>query len=365
MLGVEEIESPVPVPELLTHAQIANAALCLLLAVHWLSAKTRRPWPLRILGANYLLYASQSLMLVARLQGAAAWLGFLRPVFALLLAPALYAYFLTLRRPDSRLKATDAWHGLPAILALVGMMIGSPLLAWLDSAVLASYALYLGWIIVQLHQGSALFAHLGDFAAIAHRWLTMLCVLMSINLLLEIAVYFEILRGVAPAQSNALLVASLLFLMINGVAVLFALRRSPWLQWMHELGERTLSEEPAELPDDAARQLFERWTALIESESLYTLEFGITVSQAAKKLQVPARQLSNAVNQVFGQSFSVHLNDRRIQEAKKLLVQQPRLSIVDVMLGSGFSSKSSFNKEFLRVTGMSPSQFREGAIADS
>lgn len=76
-------------------------------------------------------------------------------------------------------------------------------------------------------------------------------------------------------------------------------------------------------------------------------------------MQIPTRQLSNAVNQIYGNTFSVHLNDRRIAHAKELLVQQPQLPIIDVMLQSGFSSKSNFNKEFTRVTATTPGKYRD------
>jgi len=55
----------------------------------------------------------------------------------------------------------------------------------------------------------------------------------------------------------------------------------------------------------------------------------------------------------------VYLNDQRIREAQVLLRENIEMPIIDVMQNSGFSSKSNFNKEFLRVTGMSPSAFRE------
>ena len=45
------------------------------------------------------------------------------------------------------------------------------------------------------------------------------------------------------------------------------------------------------------------WLALLQQEQLYTLEYGITLAQAARKLQVPARQLSNAINLALWSKF--------------------------------------------------------------
>ena len=128
----------------------------------------------------------------------------------------------------------------------------------------------------------------------------------------------------------------------------------------------TSLQNPApKIDDDIATALFQRWEALVKADNLHKQEFGITLTLAAKKLQVPARQLSNAVNQLYGKSFSVHLNDLRIQEAQRLLVEHPEMPVIEIMQESGFSSKSNFNKEFLRVTKVAPTTFRENAAADT
>lgn len=62
---------------------------------------------------------------------------------------------------------------------------------------------------------------------------------------------------------------------------------------------------------------------------------------------------------MYGQSYSVYLNDQRIAEAKRLLLAEPDMPVIDVMQQAGFSSKSNFNKKFLRVVGLSPSAFRQ------
>jgi AraC-like DNA-binding protein len=64
---------------------------------------------------------------------------------------------------------------------------------------------------------------------------------------------------------------------------------------------------------------------------------------------------------VLGKNVSQVVNDYRIQEAKDRLrgTDDP---ITSIMYEAGFQTKSNFNREFLRVTGVTPRAFRQGAI---
>ena len=346
-------------PSIISHLQIANAVLCLLLAAQMLVMSAMRPNPKRLLGLNYLIYAHQSIALAAILNGHTVLFTFTRPLFAMLLGPCLYVYFLCVRRQDARFLKNDLWHfGLGALIFIVLSQV-KPLRALIDVAILASFVIYTSLIALQMRSGQQALAHLGGYAASAFRWLMGLILLALVNILLEIAVNLEMQTGVALRDSVSLFVASIAFFTINASIMLAALKRSDWLEWMYQFGEQTLQVAAPSIAPDMAQALFNRWENLVKTEQLHKQEFGITLPQAARKLQVPARQLSNAINQIYGKSFSIYLNDQRIQEAKRLLIDAPEMTVIDVMQESGFSSKSNFNKEFLRVTGMSPSGFRE------
>ena len=344
---------------IISHLQIANAVLCLLLAAHLLAMSAMHPVPKRLLGFNYGLYAHQSIALVAILNGHVSGFAFTRPLVAMLLGPCLYVYFLCVRRPQAQLHYKDSWHFILGIASFVLLSQIKPLRALIDFAILASFIIYTALIAFQIRTGEQALAHLGSHAKSAYRWLIILMLLALINIVLEIAVNLEMQSGVALRDTISLLIASMAFFLINASIMLAALKRSDWLEWMYQFGAQNLPMATPSIAPDIAQQLFQRWEDLVKREQLHKLEFGITLPQAAKKLQVPARQLSNAINQIYGKSFSVYLNDQRIHEAQRLLIDAPEMSIIDVMQESGFSSKSNFNKEFLRVTGLSPSGFRE------
>lgn len=357
----------------LSHIQIANAVLCLLMAVQLLGMPAMRALPKRLLAMNCFLYAHQSIALVILLNNNSAFFSVSRPLGAMLLGPALYLYFACLQRTDSKLHPFDAWHAFAAILIFLCLYLIKPMRAWIDTAILISFVLYTVVTAWSMRPGQQALAHLGSHAASAFIWLKALLAMSVVNIILELAVNLELAQGTALSDSISLLIASIAFFAINATMVLAALQRSHFLEWMYQFGAPQKPEDEAVEPkSDVAieeqtesRALFERWVQLIQAEQLHKLEFGITLPQAARKLQVPARQLSNAVNQIYGKSFSMHLNDLRVQEAQALLQTRPDLSIIEVMHEAGFSTKSNFNKEFLRVTGMSPSAYRDENLSAS
>ena len=83
----------------------------------------------------------------------------------------------------------------------------------------------------------------------------------------------------------------------------------------------------------------------------------LTLNLLARKTAIPARQISNAINQQYGCNISQWINGFRIRHAQQLLLET-NSSITNIMLDSGFSTKSNFNREFMRISGISPSQYR-------
>ncbi len=83
-----------------------------------------------------------------------------------------------------------------------------------------------------------------------------------------------------------------------------------------------------------------------------------TLRAGARRLGVPAKALSAAVNRVKGENISRVVNGWRVAHAGALL--REGASVTEAMLASGFATKSNFNREFLRVTGRAPSDWAKG-----
>jgi len=110
------------------------------------------------------------------------------------------------------------------------------------------------------------------------------------------------------------------------------------------------------LPDEADHAVLARLDTLMEEAALFR-DPEITVARLGRRLGVPARTVSAAVNRVTGQNTSRYINAYRVKHAAHLL-ESSDLSVTDVMLEAGFISKSSFNTEFRRTTGRTPTEYR-------
>lgn len=98
-------------------------------------------------------------------------------------------------------------------------------------------------------------------------------------------------------------------------------------------------------------EILEKATHLLEDQHLYRNP-DLTLSSLARRLTLPAKDLSAAINRLSGMNMSQFVNGYRITEACSLL--KDGQSVTEAMLTSGFQTKSNFNREFRRVTGLSP-----------
>ncbi|PMJ97923.1 AraC family transcriptional regulator [Vibrio sp. 10N.261.55.A7] len=108
---------------------------------------------------------------------------------------------------------------------------------------------------------------------------------------------------------------------------------------------------------DRAQEISSSLALKIRQDSLY-LDPELTLSKLTRKLGIPAKHISIAVNQVHQQNISRYINEYRIDHAKQLLLTTDQ-TITQIFMHSGFQTKSNFNREFLRITGVTPSGFRK------
>lgn len=96
--------------------------------------------------------------------------------------------------------------------------------------------------------------------------------------------------------------------------------------------------------------------AFMQSSELYK-DMELNLAKLARRMRLPARAVSNAINRIHGVSVSQYVNNYRIKAACTLLTGTDE-SITSIIYGAGFMTKSNFNREFLRVTGTTPSGWR-------
>ena len=101
-----------------------------------------------------------------------------------------------------------------------------------------------------------------------------------------------------------------------------------------------------------------RLNRLLTERKLF-LDPDLTLDRLSRRMGVPAKQLSAAINRTTGANVSRYVNGFRVEKACECLLSGE--AVTAAMLSSGFNTRSNFNREFRRITGKSPRDWREAA----
>ena len=112
------------------------------------------------------------------------------------------------------------------------------------------------------------------------------------------------------------------------------------------------------LSPEMADNLHKRLKKIMESDKIYT-ESELSLSELANRLNTIPNYLSQVINDKEGQTFYDYINMLRIEEFKRLISSpdSKKYTLLSLSYDCGFNSKSSFNKNFKKVTGKSPSEY--------
>jgi AraC-like DNA-binding protein len=108
--------------------------------------------------------------------------------------------------------------------------------------------------------------------------------------------------------------------------------------------------------------LKQKLTQLMVADRVF-LTPDLTLPALAQQAGISVHDLSYVLNEGFGENFFQFVNRYRVEEAKRLLTsaQHRHLSILGIAFEAGFSSKTTFNTTFKKLTGQSPSDFARSA----
>ncbi|WP_346837692.1 AraC family transcriptional regulator [Microbulbifer sp. SAOS-129_SWC] len=112
--------------------------------------------------------------------------------------------------------------------------------------------------------------------------------------------------------------------------------------------------------DEPSESAIDRVRKAMETEKAY-LKKNLNLEQFSARVELPAKEVSAVINKHFGTNFFEFVNSYRVEEAKTLLADphNAEMTILDILLQSGFNSKSAFHRFFSRLVGMSPTEYRK------
>lgn len=112
------------------------------------------------------------------------------------------------------------------------------------------------------------------------------------------------------------------------------------------------------LRDADAITLHKKLGDVMLTEKLFT-DPELTLADLALKLGVHPNILSQVINTLENKNFYDYVNDQRIEEFKRiiLLEQNQKYTLLSLAHECGFNSKTTFNRNFKKVMGVSPSDY--------
>jgi len=291
-----------------------------------------------------------------------------------LMGPLIYFYTKSVAIKDFRLKNKDWPHLLPVIVfnlyllfsIILKQTTGVPLgfiRRETTAALLASHMLLVIYACLSvrvLRQFTAAIKNVYSYTEkINLSWLRFVLVGFGIIWLMIIVNCLVRIMWKTPIPSlNDIL--SVVNFVVSIIIIYYGLTR-PLL--FTEIESKS-KYEGSTLTSENAKLYTNRLKVFMETEKPHLIP-SITINELSEKLSIPAKHLSQLVNEQFQKNFFDFINSYRIEEAKRYLVKKSRrnLNISQILYEVGFNSKAAFNRAFSRHVGMSPKEFRKKSQA--
>ena len=143
-----------------------------------------------------------------------------------------------------------------------------------------------------------------------------------------------------------------IFTLVYGTDLIL-FRRDPWEQVRQSVKNHSPKEVEPSQSNEEYRRALEEW---MEKEKPYcNPDFKLVDLQ--KVLPMNRTYLSQFIHAEYDCSFYLFVNRYRIEEAKRLMADNPELKLADISAICGFSSPSVFSRTFTSITGQSPSDW--------
>ncbi|MEM7257604.1 MAG: helix-turn-helix domain-containing protein [Pseudomonadota bacterium] len=286
------------------------------------------------------------------------WLMKFAATLAVISTVLLYLAFQSLGRRPALSMALDRIHLLP-VMAIVLTAAFSP--HWTDPVLVIIKTIY-AVLLIRRARNTPVSLQLTRLDWLKNTegalWWAALLILASVVIDIAIAADFAFNNGRFAASIVG--VVNLLSVFIIGWVSVQAGKGSVAAESADSISANVSAQPQDEATHDTPTaeddQLLQTLKNLLIEQQLFA-DANLNLQKLARKAGHPPRKISQVVNRVTGQNFSQWVNTTRI-EAVCLQLKHADVSITQAMHDAGFSTKSNFNREFKRITGLSPSAWR-------
>ncbi|RYZ95821.1 MAG: AraC family transcriptional regulator, partial [Moraxellaceae bacterium] len=288
---------------------------------------------------------------------------------------SLLLYVMSITRESFRFSRREALHLINVVLVFVLMTVGridSDQLRFISNTqteftisvtnflwhylklltvVYAASAVWAVW-----HYKQQLKAFYSSLSMEGPQWLMLLTLGFALNWAWSLVVHILGQSvGINLADNFGIFDNYITFLLVNALFIYSLL-------YAHQLIEtkNTFKEKEPVVHADHSPDVIERVRQGMEVQQLY-LKHTLNIEEFSKQVGIHFREVSVIINKHFNTNFFEFVNSYRVNKAKDMLVDPACAdrTILDILLESGFNSKSSFHRFFKRYTGMSAAEYRK------
>ncbi len=333
----------------------AASLLAGIVAVRVMLVTRKLGWPNGLISLFFALLGVQAILTGFRFVYALESVVLIQPVLAMFVCPVAYLAFRSLRGPgNEHLLKSNFWHFLPAAMMAFIVWFDFKIFIPVDSIIWFSFLVYSVLLFREVREGPDTFERFGtdDTQALVTARITTLCLLIVI-MIFDVLVFLNFKYWGGSLIQEIMFFGSIL-LIVMSAAMLIMPSDFPIPVVIKRLHQSTVTNLAVATEEDL--ETFKRLEELMNTRKSYQ-DPNINITRIARQLHVPARSVSNAVNRVRNQNFSLFVNQLRVFDACSLL-ENTDMPVTEIMFAAGFNTKSTFNREFLSITGYSPSNYR-------
>ena len=281
--------------------------------------------------------------------------------FWFLFGPTLFLFTKSITNNNYKFSIANFLHGIPFVLSFFFLISAidteSPFFIFCFNIQVFIYLILC--IKVLKKYRVKIKTYYSSIDKINFSWLQYIIGAFMIMWLIDfINYYLSLIDFNTPIIHETLSLTSISINLIFIVIIFYKALQEP--QFLNNYSEdETEKYKGSQLTIETKRIQLEHLEKYFVKEKPY-LNPGLTISDVAKTIDIPVRNISQIINELLKKNFYDFTNSFRINLAKDMLIDQENehLTVLEILYNSGFNSKSAFNAAFKKHTSLTPTEFR-------